>query len=269
MKAFAFFLILIFIVVSCEKIDVENNQFIDDPNHPALKNKLKTKREILQGRNERVDFYYNSSGYLTKEEVYLGAVLEQTQIYERNQNGRNTKAYSYTSDSRPPEIQTFLLYEYENDMLVKSYSYSDGNLDWYIDHFYENDQLTESRKYKYDQLVSIERTVYDSSGRVFKALSFDEEEDILGSVRYEYKQDTVLMYPTNKNGIEKDAYYEEIYNSWGQIIEEAYLWALPLGRRVTNKYFYNEEYFLVESRHFDAGFPESMGPNAIDVYEYF
>jgi antitoxin component YwqK of YwqJK toxin-antitoxin module len=274
MKAFSFALMLIFTFVSCEKVDIETNQFLRDPNLPILKNKLKTTREILQGNNARTEYYYNSSGYLTKTEVYSGNVLEQTTIYERNGAGQKTKSYSYplTSNepatSPPSKIRTYTLYEYESNKLIKQLRYQNGTLVRYTEHFYENDQLTESRDYENDQLTRISRAEYDSSGRVVQNSSYDDEEKFNGAVRYEYKQDTTLFISISANGVEKDPYYQEIYNSRGQVIEEGYLWGIPVSFRVTLMYFYNEDNLLEERHYFDAGISGS-DPMGINVFNTF
>ncbi|NJN27332.1 MAG: hypothetical protein HC819_15835 [Cyclobacteriaceae bacterium] len=268
MKTYAQLLLLVLTLVSCDKIDLENTQFINDPNNPALKDKLKTIRETAQGFDGRSEHYYNANGYLTKVEVYSGTILEQTQITERNQKGQVIKEYNYSSATPPSQIRTYLQYTYDNDKLVKSYSYNNGKLESYTDYFYPNDLLVERRKYEHNQLVSVTRNEYDLEGRKVKESYFDYEEAFLGSVKYEHKQDTILFIGTNKNGIEGKAYYEEIYNKLGQKVEEAYLWGETLGRRVTNRYFYDEEHFLIESHHFDAGFPGSA-PGAINIYEYY
>lgn len=269
MKTSALMLFLIFAVFySCGEIDIENNQFINDPNHPALQNKLKTKREVLQGNDARVDYFYNESGFLTKEEVYSGTDLSLTHIYERNKNGKKTKEHSYTTSSAPSRINTYYSYEYEDGKLDKESYYRNENLMWFIDHNYENNNLVESLKYEDSKLVSINRAEYDLEGKILKASVFNSEGELKGATRYEYSQDTILIFGSGSNGIESSA-YQEIYNSHGEIKEEAYLYQSPSGRRVTNRYFYNELQLLIESHHFDAGFPEKMGPLAIHKYEYF
>lgn len=264
-------MLLLIIVCSCEKVEIDNIQFINDPNHPTLLDKLKTKREVLQGNNARVDYFYNENGFLTKEETYSGLVLSLTHIYERNQDGQKTKEYSYESNFAPSSISTYYSYEYNRSKLIKVSCFRNNELRWYIDHLYEEDLLVESKRYENDVLVSINRSKYDLSGRVVMSQSLDKEENLLSAIWYQYRQDTTLMYSSGKEKsyYADSPYYQKIYNTRGQLIEEAYTRSVSLDRRVTNRFFYDDKHFLRESHHFDAGFPESSGPLSIFEYEYY